>query len=293
IRLHNLTLVSTRIGGSGSIWADGIVARGNGMSHSVHFHNNWPGWTQGIFATESHFSNMLEAAIRATIMRNLTMDRIGRDFLRDPRCAINCTVTNHGQEGSHSDFVQWYVPNFNQAENFIIYNCASYKAYQNTPSFFRGSTLEQGFNNVAFVNCHMDRAPGGVSRGQWWTPTNHMLLWHVNHVNVGFALETRHLRNVSIRGCIWHELYLGPNGPSHGGHFQHSRSTVTSNDRACIGGTDATVGNPQFANVMANDFRPAEGSPLVNRLTQTRVPADTASSERSMPASVGAFEWDS
>src|SRR5690606_37069691 len=290
IRLHNLTLVSTRIGGSGSIWADGIVARGNGMSHSVHFHNNWPGWTQGIFATESHFSNMLEAAIRATLMRNLTMDRIGRDFLRDPRCAINCTVTNHGQEGSHSDFVQWYVPNFNQAENFIIYNCASYKAYQNTQSFFRGSTLEQGFNNVAFVNCHMDRAPGGVSRGQWWTPTNHMLLWHVNHVNVNLSLNSPTFKNLSVRGCCWHTLLVPAGSGAQASSFRDNHYTITTGSGAFSGGANATTGNPQFVNPSQNDYRPAANSPLLNRITSVVIPSDANRLGRPMPASVGAYE---
>ena len=291
LRVKDLTLVSTGFGGSGGLWGDSIIMEGTGPTDLARFETQWTNWAAGVYATESSFEDIREPLIRVHLMRNLTMDNIGRDLFREPRVVINIIAFDHGGAHSHSDFVQWWIPGFAEVENFIFYNVASYDCHESIQGFY-GATPADRFDNVAFVNVLIDRDGITAARGQWVDQTNHLLLWHVSHDRIDFWMGVT-VPNLSVRGSQWRKFLmepgLNPDSAFANNHYIDSTSWWTFS-----GGLDPTVGDPGWTDPANNDYRPNQGSILRDRFDVQLTPVDAdgviRSTESSPRCDTGAFE---
>jgi hypothetical protein len=290
VELRNIKLVSTGLGGTGGMWANGVEMVGSGMTDANAVHTWWSGWTRGIFVTESIFSHLHQPIIRAFLQRNLVLDHIGQDLLRDAKVAINITAYAHGAPGTHPDTTDWWLPHFDAVENFLVYNLVSYDADPLTQGIYHGGGTAR--KNVAFVNVLLDRA--GVSDGvsHWQVSTDHLLLWHVVHDNIRFVFSSNNISNLSVRGCVWWLCQVLP-GVNYAYAFSDNHFIDTTSHAAFSGGVNASGGAAGFVNRSLNDYRPSFGSPLRNRIMNPAVPADFLQTARVVPASIGTFEFDS
>ena len=300
LRMKDLTNMgpSSEFGGAGGgLWFEGVNSVGtdatddHGGLSSVT--TNKP---KGIWATECGFSHLHVPMVKTTLARNLIMDDIGGDLFREPRCVINVHSTHHGFEtsGDHSDFVQWYIPNYDSLENFIFYNVANYGSHEHLQGLYRDAGTDgcPVFDNVAFVNIHIDRVAASSARSQWInTATNHLLLWHITHHQLTCWLGSPSITNLSVRACSWEKITMPPgNVAAYGAGFQDNHYVIGSGYQVFAGGSNATTGDPMYVNANGYDFHPDKESPLRNRINPLVSYSDATGQVRSIPASVGAFD---
>jgi hypothetical protein len=281
-------------GGSGGFWGEGVVSWGvDAGSDGGGISTNNGSKPQGVFITESTCAHLHQPIVKATLQRNLTMIDIGQDLFREPRTVINVNSIDHGAAVSHSDFVQWYMPDVETAENFIMYNIVSHDAHSITQGIYHdGSGGDTPyFHNAAFVNIHIDRTSSSSSRSQWIdTESNHLLFWHVTHDNISMYLgSASDVTNLSVRGCCW-EKFTVPPGTFDPNDFANNHYEIGSGYQVFAGGINATTGDPGWNNPAANDYTPGPGSVLLDRVNPLISPVDAVGEVRNAPASSGAFE---
>lgn len=285
-----------------AIWGQDLFMQGTGADDaSLPWHRtSHEGYNFGIYFTASEIRDMHSPGIKYVIQRNLVLHNIGRDLLRSPRLVVNIQATNHGYctTDCHPDFVQWHVPALDSAENFIIYNVVSYNASQAIQGIYNGGTIDT-FNNVAIVNVHIDKTDSSTSNGQWrQLATNHFLLWHITHDNVGFRIDdTANVTNLSVRGSCWDSFGMSPaTAAIHEDDFFNNHFIQTAGGQQFGGGVDPTIGDPGWLNPDANDYRPGPNSSLKNRLNSMLTSGDAIAIQRSTiisPTSdVGAMEHE-
>jgi hypothetical protein len=269
----------------GGLWVDQILVMGqsaaNDEAGGTWFASNKP---KGIFYTESQFHHLTGPMVKVTLGRNLLLNDIGGDLFREPRTLINIVAMEHAMNGdpaTHADFVQWYLPNISDTENFMFYNVSSFDMGEGQGIYDDGSGISK--DNLAFVNIIIDRQEDSVANGQWSgsVSTNHFLLWHVVHDNISFKLNTPYLTNLSVRASVWDSstTYASYASAFNNNHFVNGSPV----------GANATTGNPMYQNAAGNDYSPAEGSPLLDRISPLLTPADANGVQRTEPASLGAF----
>jgi hypothetical protein len=234
--------------------------------------------------------------VKTTLVRNVILDDIGGDLFREPRCVINVHSTHNGYEtgDDHSDFVQWYIPNWTSLENFIFYNVVNYGAHMDLQGLYRDAGTDGCpiFNNVAFVNVHIDRVQESAARSQWInTSTDHLLLWHITHHKLTCWLGSQNISNLSVRACSWEKITMPPaNAAAYGGAFENNHYVVSSGFQVFAGGANPTTGDPGYENAAGFNFHPAKDSPLRKRVDPLVAFADATGDVRFAPASVGAFD---
>jgi hypothetical protein len=107
---------------------------------------------------------------------------------------------------------------------------------------------------------------------------------------------TSQCKNISIRNCAWQQMNCG--GSSKGGatdcdYLGNTAMIIDNNHFIGSGfnqGTNATTGDLTFADQANDDFHPAAGSPLLNRVTDMLVPCDVENEARGDTTAVGAFK---
>jgi hypothetical protein len=295
-RFKDLEIFHLTVAGSGGLWFDDMRYRGTGMTEQLRRMHTISGWSQGVYATECDIGDCKQHLQREILQRNITINRLGRDLFREPRCAINVHAVEHGYLGPHPDWAQWYEPSHSYAENFLFYNCTDQRAF--SQFVIRADAFQEGFDNVAFVNCHMSwREPYTVTGGGWYSRTNHLLLWHVTLIGttMGFMHHQSYpphwIRNLSMRGCCWNKLFLGNIAPENF-YGEDNHYILTSGNVTYRGELDQdlpTFGDPRLIGPLGVDDRPLPESPLTGRLAEILVPGDATGQPRTAPTSVGAF----
>lgn len=286
---RNLKLEAIQTKGGGGLWFDDIVYVGSGSADDGMMKTTYGTWTSGIWATECDISESNQPLVSVIIHRNINFANIAQDFFRNSRYVVNTHVDKLGAPGSHADWVQWYFPQGVYGENFVFYNVTAKRAH--AQFLYRATFFFDGFDNVAVVNCHIDRResglPPGDGPGAWYTPTNHLLLWHITSDDVKQVFfQATH--NFSMHGCNWYKLDLRNPVPSeiHASDNHYATELYAGE----YDSDEPTFGDPMFMDPASGDYRPAPGSPLIDRLDDLLVSIDADGDQRPIPASVGAFD---
>jgi hypothetical protein len=298
LRVANLTVrgPDSEFGGQGgALWFDRVTSLGTSaeLDGGGFAAATWSK-AYGLYATDSFFSHLTQPMVKTTLIRNVRLHDIGVDLFREPRAVINVTSTHHGYGPfeSHGDFVQWYLPDTPLAENFIFYNVSSYGGHQDVQGIYHDGAGGDApvFNNVAFVNVHIDRLIESSARSLWLnTTTNHMLLWQITHHRIAFNLDTPHIQNFSMRGCCWHRFEVPPEHMLDG-DIADNHYITADGYQVFAGGKQPTAGDPGWVSVEGGDFRPVAQSALVQRIEPLLATVDAMGAARPEPASTGAFE---
>mmetsp|Transcript_78155 Transcript_78155/g.158764 ORF Transcript_78155/g.158764 Transcript_78155/m.158764 type:complete len:104 (-) Transcript_78155:317-628(-) len=102
------------------------------------------------------------------------------------------------------------------------------------------------------------------------------------------------MRNISMDGVQFYKVFTAQKagqGPPviDDAWFSHNHFIDTYTSGALVLGTNATVGNPYFADASGGDYVPLPNSPLRLRLSDSATPVDVNGEERSTPDTVGAI----
>jgi hypothetical protein len=152
----------------------------------------------------------------------------------------------------------------------------------------------------ALVNVFIEQEGAGML---WQIDNNyvdHGLLWHCGTVGQSFTWRpgdfTSQCKNISIRNCAWENMGCGSSskgGATDCNYLGNTAMTIDNNH--FIGssfnqGINATTGTLTFVDQANDDFHPAAGSPLINRVTDLIVPCDVENEARGETTAVGAFK---
>ncbi len=243
------------------IWLDSVQRYGTGFDMApvttaspTSFEIIWETGTQ-IHDTDSALGDS------HIVARNVSAYNIGGDFSNSKRLSANISVDHMRFTGGvHPDVVQ--VP-IGAIENMIIFGLRA------TDVAAQGLNIGDGgqpMSNVAVVNALLEKVPGDFqnSFSGGGITTDHYLLWHITHINYEWRFDGRSGHtNLSIRNNVMlatPELELSEfvNPVVDNNHF-----ILPTTAR----GTNYTSGDPLYIDEDAKDYRPADGSPLLNRIT--------------------------
>jgi|GEM_PF-1618709 len=300
VRVAGLTLKQTVRDSSGSsslsfLWLDHcIVDPGNPAVN----HGAWSAyeWQNGFYATDVTVRNAVTAFSGGTaLVRGAICQNLGSDAFQDVDLLINSTVETirvPAGKGFHPDVVQYLGPK----DNTIIYGLRATDVLAQT-IFTRGPDRH---DNAAFVNVLIEGASNtGAIAGQWIRNSDHVLFWHITHVNNQFMFRdkdpsggTRAVTNLSVRDSVFlnNDLIYPDNSP-----FYPPPSEVFHNNHfnRWAYGEGATSGGTLAALCVGADgrtFRPVAGGVLDRRATDALVPADLNGAVCPTPAAIGALQ---
>lgn len=227
-----------------------------------------------VYLTDSHIHDVMNAGFR--FGRGVKVTEIASDVFRakSNTLSVNLTVRgiDRGDTDAHPDFFQHYAPD-GAPENIVIYNTVV--TDMEAQGIFGGPGA---LSDVAFVNLVLEKDPAdspltSQMSGSW----NHVLLWHVTTVDSGFLLrELEDVGNVYMVDGSWHSLHHGGDTSVPGVIVDYNHfATLAWSQEAGPMGTHATHGQPGYADVANDDYRPAAGSPLCEAgIPLPGVPAD-------------------
>lgn len=270
VRLANLTVEPVRAESplrtstrpAARLWLDNTVLRGLGPTSSLMW---WNGFEQ-TYSTDVHVSQNRDG-LSGLLIRNVTIENIGADAFSNARFVINSNVRNIDRGGTdfHPDVFQLYGPS-QTFENIIVYGLHAYNA-NSQGIFARGL---QGVKDTAFVNVLIELA-NPIMLSQWLSPrTEHVLFWHVTHLNKPFwfrvdgarSISEAVFKNVSFVGSVFETILDDANMVS-GASFDHVHDI---RGRIALPGVDITTGAPGFRNPAAGDYNLLPTSPLRDRV---------------------------
>ncbi|MFW6155140.1 MAG: hypothetical protein ACOC95_07990 [Planctomycetota bacterium] len=199
---------------------------------------------------------------------------------------VNCTsaYADAADTPRHPDIVQIYATDW---ENCIIYGLKAVEGIR-----AQGISPVQP-HDMAVVNCVIQREEDSDAQMNLGTPINHYLIQNCTF-NQRIVLRTTDVQNFVIRGTV-----LGNLGTYDGVTREQMNDWTFCSDLhlANVGSTDViedgagtiTVGDPLYVDPAAMDFRPADGSPLLDRMAPF-VPVDITGTPRLDPTPIGAYE---
>lgn len=294
VRLANLS-VRTLLHGDPAkeryLWLDGCHLFGAGQQTSVH-PVGWYWGFEDVFLTKCRVTDNEYGPRGATLVRDCIVRRIGHDCLDGTAMVINTEVRNvsRGSRAEwHPDVLDFWAPT--AIDNFIVFGLRVTNA--EAQGLYAGHN-SGSVNNVALVNVLM-KIGGGPWVSQWELPADHILIWNCSFVEHRFNWRTpaSSLTNLSIRGSYFDRMGIdvNPAAPSPGGdsldeswfdqnHFRGPNTLVL--------GAGSTSGEPAFLNPLADDYRPAPGSVLLQRMPAL-VPVDLCGIRRVGLSSVGVY----
>lgn len=240
--------------------------------------NNTNLWNSGddfhVYLTDAHIHDLTNANF--TFGRGVLITDVGSDIFRASSniVSVNLTVRgiDPGDTAAHPDFFQKYDPG-GTPENIVIYNTVV--TNMEAQGIFGG---EGDLSDVAFVNLVLEKDPADSDlTSQLTYGWNHMLLWHLTTVDSGFLLrEPDNLDNIYIQNSSLFSLHHGSDTSLPGFTIDHNHfaTLIWSQENGPMG-TNATEGDPGYADVENDDYRPGSGSPLCGAgIPLPGVPAD-------------------
>ncbi len=237
--------------------------------------NPWSGGDgHRVYLTDAHLHNLTNAGF--TFGRDVLISDIASDVFRarSDIFSVNLTVRDidPGESEAHPDFFQFYDPD-GVLENVVIYNTVV--TNMDAQGIFGGPG---SLSDVAFVNLLMEKDPAdSASTSQLTGNWNHVLLWHVTTVDSGFLLrEVDNLNNFFIQNGSFHSLHHGSETTLPGFTIDHNRfATLIWSQQNGPMGSNASEGDPGYADVGNDNYRPAPDSPLCGAgVPLPGVPAD-------------------
>ncbi len=250
------------------------------------------GWTH-VYYTDVEVSNAMNG-VSAPLVRNVDVHTISSDSFSNSYLVLNSRTWDIDHRGTphHPDIFQIFAPD-NVVDNVIVYGLEA-SDFSSQGLFVRGV---DGLTNSAFVNVAFDQAPDHVGYSQIRSPMiDHVLLWHVTHLNMNFGWRTDPDRfsdsvsasNVSVRNSIFSDMFaefpLRVDWFDNNHYLNRGRSHPDSSFSATFG--PVPMSTPAGAMVPA----PNPGHPLTSRVDQTLVPSDLGASYRDLPGTLGAIE---
>ncbi len=232
----------------------------------------WHGGFRNAYYTDLHVSDNRDGFQGGLMARNCLIEDIGSDAFSGTAMVLNCIVDGIDRldRDFHPDVYQLFRPN-DGYENLIIYGLHAYNA-NSQGIFARGLHFVR---NSAFVNVLIELT-NPVMLSQWRSPvTEHVLFWHVTHVNKPMWLRLDEQRgimsatyhNVSIKGSVFDRI-LDETGQLSRIDIRHSHEIRGTGP---LPGIDNTYGFPGFNDPDSGDYAPALNSPLRSRLPQSIV----------------------
>ncbi len=227
-----------------------------------------------VYLTNTHLHHLANAGYgfgRGVLITDIASDvfRASSNLL-----SVNLTVRgiDRGETEAHPDFFQLYAPD-ETLENIVIYNTLVYD--MGAQGIFGG---EGSLSNAAFVNLLLEKDPADSAltsqlTGDW----DHVLLWHLTTVDSGFMLrEPENLRNFFIQDNAFANLHHDADTELPGFTIDHNHyAGLVWNQNNGPMGTAASEGEPRYASVAHDDYRPAPDSPLCRSgVPLPGVPAD-------------------
>lgn len=278
------------------VWIDNCNAIGNGQATDSGSAVN-QGWIYGFsnrYWTSCLISDDRYGPGSAELIRNVVCQRIGEALFNRPVCVINCvadSVDSLGMSGTwHADIVLW---NFSQSnfDNRIVYGLRATNC--NAQGFFVKDIIS--LTNCAIVNVLMEITPPfGSPIGENCQALTHFLMFNVTHIGsaLRWGFQQSEMTNVSIRGCMFGAMSIDALGGGNSvldawfdqNHYQNTGALLITP------GTNATTGDPQFVSASGDDYRPAVGSPLKERMPRLLANAIDGTIRDLLESSVGAYE---
>jgi len=268
------------------IWVDDSHLVGPGFDVAATIDQGF----SGRYYTNNSTEDSRNGMTNGRLIRNCHSERIGEDAFYNARFILNSSVhdINPQSTGFHSDVYQLHGGG--DWDNVIVYGLHATEVH------------DQGFhvkdmdsvNNSAFVNVLIGRPdPAGNphARSQWHTPLNqHVLFWHFTQANIQWGWRgdlngTPEYKDVYVKAGTWRSMYF--QSAPQDINFSHNHFETGS-----VFGTNTTTGDPDFVDSVHYDFRPAPGSPLLDRIGEEEsvVPIDALGYPLSYPAAIGALQ---
>lgn len=283
------------------LWLDGVLATGPGDDVKSQFFRHQT--FSAVYVTESEFASYSDGCQGSTIARGVTLRDIGSDAFGDSRLVLDCRVlgiTGGGEDSTyHPDVYQFSGSRDEIRENTIVFGLEAYDI--RAQGIFFGDLA--GVRDIAFVNVLIEhevwegRGPDDPPFSQFLIdPAEHILLWHVSLVNQEFRFRRDEIRDLSVRGSVFHAVRaqseLG--GADEAvfnamGEWVDNHYTMGPGYSVVMPGEGFTTGDPMYVNPAAKDYRPHPNSPLVGR-TYLVTPIDANGAQRGAMASCGALE---
>lgn len=250
------------------VWFDGAVmydAAGSTGNTDMFTGSGYSTWqTNGVVREVTNCNG--------SFRRNMLHERIGSDvFDGGTLTAINVTVhtIDRGNTSFHPDFIQFYRPG-GVMENCILYNVRAYNM-QAQGLFGSDGTAE----DVAFVNLLLEQPAGSGYRSQLTGTWRHALLWNTTITGQTFDFRaSADIQDFDVRNCIFSQFTSdNPAHPSIKINAVHTVNFVSGQTTAL--GTNATTGNPLYADSANDNYRLTAASPAHGTGVVTPgVPAD-------------------
>jgi len=272
---HNAWVDGTELYDARGMWNGGQITNGNDPYR--------------VYYTDAFIRDIQNVMV--SFARNVAMENIGSDVFRGTSdlLAVNVTVVtiDSGTTDAHPDFIQFYNPD-STVDNVILYNARVLN--MGAQGIFGG---EGAMRNIAFVNLLMEKDPPDsflISQltGDW----DHLLMWHITTVDSGMMLrEPENIRNAWVIDGIYATLSSGSATELPGWTIDHNRAAELTWEQTEPMGTSASVGDPVYMDVGADDYRLGAGSPAADAgIPLPGVPADADGVlyDRETP-SLGAF----
>lgn len=188
--------------------------------------------------------------------------------------SINFTLytIDKGTTSAHPDFFQCYCTD-GLKENVILYNM---KAYNMGAQGVFGCNEACGLRDVAFVNVLLEKDPPESALMSQPGYMEHVLAWHFTTVDHGWTF--RDPSNVSgwvVKNGNWSNFNGGEVTTLANSDISHNHFAGLSWNQPEPFGTDATLGDQQFVDTAADDYRVTQDSPCYHSGTPLPgVPAD-------------------
>ncbi len=268
VRLHDISVEAsgrdavfrTASSPAAQLWLDDARLTGPGRTVSKMWTEGWG----GVYVTDISLTDSRDG-IWATLARNANLERIGSDPFSGSRVVINSSVIDVDRQGTdfHPDIYQIYGPG-TTFDNLIVYGLGAYDA-KAQGIFARGC---DAVNNSAFVNVAIE-CVDDTMLSQWRVPSNHVLFWHVTHLSKPFwwredparGVYGANWRNVHVQASVFETILSEV--PLDEVTFSDNHYISTTGLRP---GSEYTTGDPRLVDRRRNNFLPAPGSPLLNRI---------------------------
>jgi hypothetical protein len=312
VSFRNIDVVSGTWSNNWRVWIDGCTLEGGGPTVS-----NWQirpdEWRGGVYVTDSVFKNVRNASWGATLLRNVVIQDIGGDGVRDPQgLVVNVEEKNVvNYDDDHCDVLQFVSPPVaSKFENVIVYGLKAVQNIQAQALFAQQYGSTAFFENFAFVNY----LSYSIYGGQWQNPAKHVLFWNMEMLSppealsvnkggmmicdvTGGGARSTNVHDLSVKNSVFQRFNALQTGsePSatdtswaDGCHFVDSTSymALTAGTHASVGGTATSL----FVDAAHGDFtRVAGTSLLANQIQTLLVPGDVNGRARRTPDAPGAW----